>query len=303
MTGDAKLYRGVHAVLYALFDENERLDHGAMAAQVDYCIAAGCHGITVLGLATEVLKLSFDERMALLRGVGRALDGRLPLSVTIAGNSVAEQAALAQAAADAGADWLILQPPMVGSYGADIYLDIFARVAAATPLPVAVQNAPQYLGRGLSGEDLARLRSRVGNLRAVKAEDAALGIRRIIEIAGAELQVLGGRGGLEMTDCLRAGCNGFVLAPDIAPVAARIFDLWDSGREDAAERLYADALPAATFVMQSLEHLITYGKRIFAENAGLPVHDRAPCLPPTPFGLDMAGRWAASLRELSHRAA
>lgn len=298
MGGDGGLYRGVHAVLYAMFDANERIDHGAMAAQVDYCVDAGCHGITVLGLATEVLKLSFDERLALLRGVGRALDGRLPLSVTVAGNSVAEQAALAQAAADAGAAWLILQPPMVGSYGADVYLDMFARVAASTPLPVAVQNAPQYLGRALSGEDLARLCARVGNLRAVKAEDAALGIRRIIEIAGGGLHILGGRGGLEMTDCLRAGCNGFVLAPDIAPVAARIFDLWQAGQITRADRLYADALPAATFVMQSLEHLVTYGKRIFAENAGLIVHDRAPCLPPTTAGLDMAGRWAAALREL-----
>ena len=95
MTDQAKNYRGVHAVLYALFDAQERVDAGAMAAQVDYCVAQGCHGITVLGLATEVLKLGFDERAAMVATVGRALDGRLPFSVTVAGNSVAEQTALA----------------------------------------------------------------------------------------------------------------------------------------------------------------------------------------------------------------
>lgn len=295
----ADLYRGVHAVLYALFDQSEAIDHAAMAEQVGYCLDQGCHGITVLGLATEVLKLSFDERVALIRTVGGALDGRRPFSVTIAGNSVAEQVALAQRAADAGADWLILQPPMVGSYGADVYLDIFARVAAATPLPVAVQNAPQYLGRGLSAEDLKALRARCPNLAAVKGEDAALGIRRIVDIAGGELQVLGGRGGLEMTDSLRAGCKGFVLAPDIAPVAVRILNLWDAGHISEAEALYARALPAATFVMQSLEHLITYGKRIFAARAGgMSIHDRAPCLAPTPFGLAAAERWADWLARL-----
>lgn len=299
MADDLRNYRGVHAVLYALFDDSERVDHGAMAAQVDYCVAQGCHGITVLGLATEVLKLGFDERVALAQGVGRALDGRLPLSVTIAGNSVAEQVAMARAAADAGADWLILQPPMVGSYGADVYLDIFARVADATPLPVAVQNAPQYLGRALSAEDLTRLKSRCPNLAAVKGEDAALGIRRIVEVAGRDLHILGGRGGLEMTDSLRAGCKGFVLAPDVAPVAARIFDLWESGQTDKAEAFYAQTLPAATFVMQSLEHLITYGKRIFGANAGIAIHDRAPCLTPTPFGLETADRWTAHLRALA----
>ena len=298
MTDQAKNYRGVHAVLYALFDAQERVDAGAMAAQVDYCVAQGCHGITVLGLATEVLKLGFDERAAMVATVGRALDGRLPFSVTVAGNSVAEQAALAARAADAGADWLILQPPMVGAYGADVYLDYFARVAAATSLPVAVQNAPQYLGRALSGEDLKRLRERCPNLAAVKGEDAALGIRRIVEIAGDQLHILGGRGGLEMTDCLRVGCEGFVLAPDIAPVAARIFDQWQAGDHAGAEALYARALPPVTFAMQSLENLITYGKRMFAANAGLAVHDRAPCLPATPFGVEMADRWAAVLRDL-----
>lgn len=290
---------GIHAVLYALFDQTEALDHGAMSAQVEYCIANGCHGITVLGLATEVLKLTFEERTGLIATVGRANAGRLPLSVTIAGNSVAEQTSLAAHAADAGADWLILQPPMVGTYGADVYLDFFARVARATTLPVAVQNAPQYLGRALSGEDLVRLSAQCPNLAAVKGEDTALGTRRIIDIAGARLKVLGGRGGLEMTDCLSAGCSGFVLAPDIAPVAARIFDHWQAGRTAKADALYAEMLPAVTFVMQSLEHLITYGKRIFATQSGMTVHDRQPCLPTTEFGLATAERWARRLAELN----
>ncbi|MFZ5674858.1 MAG: dihydrodipicolinate synthase family protein [Pseudomonadota bacterium] len=296
MTRD--LHAGIHAVLYALFDQSEAIDHGAMAAEVDYCVAQGCHGITVLGLATEVLKLTFEERAGLIATVGRANAGRLPFSVTIAGNSVAEQIALSRHAANAGADWLILQPPMVGSYGADIYLDFFTRVARATTLPVAVQNAPQYLGRALSGEDLVRLSTQCPNLAAVKSEDAALGIRRIIDIAGGKLAVLGGRGGLEMTDCLRAGCSGFVLAPDIAPVAARIYDHWKAGRTAEADALYAATLPAATFVMQSLEHLVTYGKRIFAIQAGMAVHDRQPCQPPTEFGLVTAERWARRLAEL-----
>jgi 4-hydroxy-tetrahydrodipicolinate synthase len=292
------LHGGVHAVLFAIFDAQEGLDHGAMKAQVDYCVETGCHGITVLGLATEVLKLTFAERCALVETTARANDGRLPLSVTIAGNSVAEQMALAARAQAAGADWLILQPPMAGSYGADVYLDFFARVARSTVLPVAVQNAPQFLGRGLSGEDLVRLKERAPNLAAVKAEEAALGLARIIEIAGESLAVVGGRGGLEMTDALRIGCQGFVLAPDIAPVAAHIFNLWQTGRSKEAEAVYAAALPAATFAMQSLEHLVTYGKRIFGLNAGIAIHDRAPCLPVQPIGLSIAGQWAETLLRL-----
>ena len=71
------LFGGVHAVLYALFQSDEALDLSAMAAQVNYCVQAGCHGITVLGLATEVLKLTFVERKALIACVGAANAGRL----------------------------------------------------------------------------------------------------------------------------------------------------------------------------------------------------------------------------------
>ena len=212
---------------------------------------------------------------------------------------MAEQIELARFAHDHGANWLILQPPMVGSYGADVYLDFFERVAQATPLPVAVQNASQYLGRSLSGEDLARLRQRCSNFIGVKSEDSAIAVQRIIALAGPGMHILGGRGGLEMTDSLRAGCVGFVLAPDIAPVAAQIFTHWQAGRTEAAETLYANAAPAITFVMQSLEHLITYGKRIYAAHAGLAVHDRAPCLAPSDFGLALTGRWARHLAKLS----
>ncbi|MBO6538375.1 MAG: dihydrodipicolinate synthase family protein [Rhizobiaceae bacterium] len=301
VSGDAKsgnMFAGIHAVLYAMFDADEALDMAAHEAQVEYCIAQGCHGITVLGLATEVLKLSGAEREALVAATGQAIGGRVPYSVTIAGNSVGEQVALARAACEAGADWLILQPPMVGNYGADTYLDFFERVASAVDRPVALQNAPQYLGRALSGDDIARLRERCPNVVAVKSEDAALGIRRIVELAGEGMHILGGRGGLEMTDSLRSGCEGLVLAPDIAPVAVRIFELWQDGNQAEAEALYAQATPAITFSMQSLEHLITYGKRIFAAHADLAVHDRAPYLGPSEFGLAMTARWAAHLASL-----
>jgi 4-hydroxy-tetrahydrodipicolinate synthase len=289
---------GVHAVLYAMFAPDETLDHEAMARQVDYCIKTGCHGITVLGLATEVSKLTLKERMALVETVGGANEGRRPFSVTVAGNSLAEQAELAAFAAANGADWLILQPPMVGNYGPNVYLDFFERACHTTDLPVAVQNAPQYLGRALSGEDIARLRKRCPNFVAVKSEDSTINVERIIRLAGDGMVVLGGRGGLEMTDNLRLGCQGFVLAPDIAPVAARIFDLWQAGNTDEAEQLYRKSLPAITFVMQSLEHLITYGKRIFATHASLDVHDRAPFQAPTEFGVDSANQWAEQLSQL-----
>lgn len=292
------LFTGIHAVLYALFCKDETLDMQSMATQVEYCIAAGCHGITVLGLATEVQKLTYDEKVALIVDVSKTNRGRVPLSVTISGNSVAEQIELAQVAQANAADWLILQPPMVGNYGADVYLDFFARVAGAVSLPIAIQNAPQYLGRALSGEDISRLRARCANVVCVKSEESALGVQRIIDLTGDTMHIMGGRGGLEMTDSLRAGCRGFVYAPDIVPVAVKVYEAWNRGDTEQAEALYTQAVPAITFVMQSLEQFITYGKRVFALQAGLTVYDRAPVQAPNEFGLAMTTRWATHLSGL-----
>ena len=48
--------------------------------------------------------------------------------------------------------------------------------------------------------------------------------------------------------------------------------------------------------MQSIETFLCYGKRVTARRLGLPeVHDRPPALPPTPFGLESATRYAAAL--------
>jgi 4-hydroxy-tetrahydrodipicolinate synthase len=69
--------------------------------------------------------------------------------------------------------------------------------------------------------------------------------------------------------------------------------------EAEAERLYREILPLLTFAMQSLEGLLTYGKRITATRLGFDVvHDRPPALPPTDFGLACVARYAAPLGRL-----
>lgn len=286
--------RGIHAILYAFFDEQERLDRAAMRRQVEICLESGVAGIAALGLATEVAKLSFDERRTVMQWVSEDVGGRLPLGFTILGQSVEEQIALVREAEAAKADWVILQPPMVGSYGADEYIAFFSRIMAATDLPVAIQNAPQYLGRGLDANDIALLMDRHPNMTLIKAEDSAVGIERLIARTEGKIDVFNGRGGLELIDNLRAGASGFLLAPDNVDHAVEAMRLYDAG-DPAADARYAAMVPAIVFVMQSLETLICYGKRLFAARAGLTVHDRGPALRPTEFGLSLVGQHAKAL--------
>jgi 2-keto-3-deoxy-L-arabinonate dehydratase len=288
--------RGVHAILYAFFDEHEALDRSAMKRQTEVCLDAGVSGIAALGLATEVAKFSFVERCMVMDWVSSDNAGRVPLGFTIYGQSVAEQIAMVRHAEKNKADWIILQPPQVGSYGADEYLNFFGRVMNATALPVAIQNAPQYLGRGLSDDDISRLRERHTNFKLIKSESSAADAKKLVAMAGPDFKVFNGRGGLELPACIAAGCEGFLLAPDLVDISSKVMRLHDAGDIEGAEKLFNGISPAITYVMSSIEHFICYGKRLFALRAGLPVvHDRAPALRPTQEGLKIIQGFADDL--------
>jgi len=277
--------RGIHAMLYAFFDTDENLHRTAMRRQVEICIESGVVGVAALGLATEVAKLSFDERKIVMNWVAADVGAKVPLGFTIYGQSVAEQIEMVRHAEQLKADWLILQPPQVGSYAAEEYLNFFGRVMDATALPVAIQNAPQYLGRGLADEDIQRLRQRHRNFQLIKSESNAGDAKRLVTLVGPHFKVFNGRGGIELLECIAAGCDGFLLAPEMVDFNARVMQLHDAGKIEEAAKLYEEILPAVTFIMSTIENFICYGKRLFAARAGLIVHDRAPALRPTPDGL------------------
>ena len=290
-----KSLTGIHAVIYALFEANGTLNQSAMRAQVQLMLDEGVDGITVLGLATEVSKLTPNEQRDVIKWAAEEINSRVPLSVTITGNNVETQRDLASFAIDHGADWLILQPPAVGSFSGDVYLDFFSDVASGFEVPFAIQNAPQYLGRSLTSTDIEKLTDKCPQFSLIKAEVSAIELANFIKVMGDKLTILNGRGALEITDCLRAGVDGFVLAPDVIDFSKKIFDLWQAGEHKLAEEMYQKVLPVIVFIMQSIEHLICYGKRIYGQRIGMTIYDRSPALAPTDFGLESVAYWSKYL--------
>lgn len=288
-------FPGIHAIAFALFDAHERLDRAAMRKQAEISLELDVQGMAALGLATEVSKLNFGERCTVMEWMAEDVAGKKPLAFTIFGSSVAEQVDLVKVAETNGADWVILQPPMVGHFGAAEYIRFFGRVADATSLPVAIQNAPAYMGRGLSAEDIRELTQRHPNISLIKGEGSVVEIERLISVTEGRLPILNGRGGLELIDNFRAGCSGMILAPDTIDYALRAYARYREGDEAGAEAAYREVLPAITFIMQSIETLLCYGKRIFGARAGIPIHDRGPALRPTEFGLKLVERYAKEL--------
>ncbi|MGH8677955.1 MAG: dihydrodipicolinate synthase family protein [Burkholderiales bacterium] len=290
---------GIYPMLYAFFRADGSLDRAATRRQVEACVANAAHGVAVLGLASEVTKLSEAERYQLLEWVAHDLDRRLPLAVTVFGDTVDKHVQFARHAHANGAAWVVLQPPRIPGAGDTELVPFFARVMDQLDMTVAIQNAPEYIGIGLSTQGICTLADEHPNFTVLKGEGPVLAVKQIIDQTQGKLAVFNGRGGLELTDNLRAGCAGMIPATDFFDRQARVFDLMREGKESEAERLYAEVLPGIVFVMQSVEHLVCYGKRVAARRLGFDrVFDRQPAIAPDEFALQCARRYADALGPL-----
>ena len=291
-------FHGIYPILYAFFEAGGALDVQAMRRQIRACTASPSHGVAALGLATEVNKLSQTEKRQIIELLAAEAAGKRDIAITVSGDTVDEQVALAEFAAQHGAQWLVLQPPRDRSQPEAFYFDFFAEVMARTGLPCAIQNAPEYLGVGLTPQSIARLAQLRANFILLKGEGPAVTMHEVIA-QNPGMAVFNGRGGLELLDNLRAGCAGMIIGVDSFDWQARIFNAYQAGDVAQAQQLYATILPGIVFMMQSLDHLVCYGKRIAAVRLGMgKVHDRAPVLVASAFGEQCVARFASVLGPL-----
>ena len=269
MTTTKTGFSGLYPMTLAFFDADDRLDLAAMRREIEAIAAHRPDGIAVLGLATEVNKLSLAERHQVLECVAGALDGAMPLSVTVAENSVDGQIAFARAAVDAGASWVILQPPPVKDVPELVLQRFFGRVADRIDVPVGIQNAPMYLGIGLSSEGLVSLNRQHPNIAILKTEDSPLEIARTVDETGGAYDVFAGRGGLEMPELMRAGCVGCIPGVEVCDRLIRVSRLLREGDGAAAQAVYREAEPVIIFLEQSINHFVTFSRELTARRLGL----------------------------------
>ncbi len=295
-------FHGIYPMIYAFFGPDGRLDRAAMKRQIEASVASGVHGVAILGIVTEFNKLDVNERRQVIEWTAEDLAGRLPLAVTVNEMSVHGQIEIAKLAAEVKADWIILQPPTIRNVPEPELVSFFGKVADASRLPVAIQNNPVNLDIVLSAAALKTLNRNHGNVSLLKGEGPIDYVRRLIEDTDGVFTVFNGRGGMELPSSLRLGCAGLIPAPEVSDVLARIYDLFRRGDNDSiaeAERLHAGLLPLLTYVMASPEHMLCYGKRLYARRIGVEeVHPRHPCVMPHPFGQAIVERYSAALPPL-----
>jgi dihydrodipicolinate synthase/N-acetylneuraminate lyase len=267
--------KGVHAAIVTHFDSDLSVDHEAVTADVARLVDEGIHGIIPNGTVGEGGSLSRDERRAVLETAVAASDGRVPVCAGISAPTAEQSAQYGRDAQAAGADGVMLLPPLL--YRADVreLVEFFATVARATDLPLMVYNSPESSGYDVVPATLERVAREVPSITAFK--ETSGDARRIAELLDrcpdADIMVGGDDWALEG---LCAGAAGWVSGvADVLPAqCVRLWELCSAGDLTAAREVYADLLPLAHLDMTP--KLVQYFKAALDE-LGLA---GGPCRPP-----------------------
>ena len=290
---------GIYPMLYAFFDDRGVLRQDPFRLQVDAALGTQAAGVAILGLGTEVSKLTFDERIEVLEVVAKRIDGRKPLLATVYGDTITEQIEFSKRAIQSGASALMLQPPSQKMDDAKL-VGFFSKIISAVDCPVGIQNAPEFLGFGLSNESLIALANDHENFTIAKLECNAVNLESVASDLGDSVMLFNGRCGLELPDNLRAGACGLIPAIDTVDKTSEIFAEFTSGNEELADKLYADLLPVLCFIMQGIPHFLTYGKMLAAARLGIELGgSREHSLPATDFGTACIRRFLKHLGPLN----
>jgi 4-hydroxy-tetrahydrodipicolinate synthase len=238
-------WQGVIPAITTPFRPDLSVDADLLRRQVEAVVAAGCTGIVALGSLGEGGSLTPDEKKAVLRLCREALAGRVSLVAGVAAMTTAEAVRLAELAADASGDGLMVLPPYVYRGDWRETEAHFKAVIEATPLPCMLYNNPISYGTDVRPEQLRDLAAALPNLQAVKESSAD--VRRVTAIralCGDRLAIFVGVDDL-IEEGIQAGAVGWIagLADALPEESVRLFDLARAGRLAEAQELYQWFLP------------------------------------------------------------
>lgn len=271
-------WKGVYPAACTQFKADQSLDVPATLEHLDAMIAAGIHGLVMLGTVGENCSLEYGEKLDVLRATVAHVAGRVPVLTGVAEYTTALGCRFAADAAKAGVDGLMVLPAMV--YPSDPRETVvhFQTVARSTPLPVMLYNNPVSYKVDVQPETFKQL---VGERNIVAIKESSEDPRRITDIrnaVGDRFTLFCGVDDLVMESYI-VGAQGWVSGlVNAFPAENRLlWDLLETGRFAEARKVYAWYSPLLH--LDTDPKLVQYIKLAAAECGYGTELTRAPRLP------------------------
>src|SRR5690242_15581098 len=135
-------WRGVFPAVCTQFHDDYSLNIPATLSHIDAMLAAGVHGLVMMGSVGENTTLELNEKKELLKATVAHVRKRVPVLTGVAEYTTAGACRWAADAASLGADGLMVLPPMVYKSDDRETIAHFRAVARASDLPIMVYNNP-----------------------------------------------------------------------------------------------------------------------------------------------------------------
>ncbi len=248
-------WQGVFPAATTQFKGDGSLDLAATLAHLDAMVAAGVHGLIMLGTVGENCSLEPEEKLDVIRAVVDRFRGRMPILSGVAEYTTAGACRFASAARAIGVDGLMVLPAMVYKSDPRETIAHYRAVAAASDAPIMVYNNPVSYKVDITPAMFDQL-AEVPTLVAIK--ESSEDVRRITDLkntCGERYVIFSGVDDLVL-ESLLLGATGWVSGlVNAFPAENRL--LWDL----ATEGRWAEALEVYRWYMPLL-HLDTHVKLV-----------------------------------------
>jgi dihydrodipicolinate synthase/N-acetylneuraminate lyase len=246
----SQVLAGILPVLPTPFTPEGEVDLALMPAIVKFAIKSGVHGVVFPGFASEVEHLTDVERQALLALVVESVAGAIPIVAGASAGTADEAIAHAQAAAELGVNWVMIQPPTSIGTTAQELIPFFKSITKQLPdVRIVLQNAPLPRGSNLSPQSLLDLVKAIPQIAYIKEETLPAGPAISMLVAQSPqhlLGVIGGGGARYILDEYERGACAAMPAIELADLHVELDIAWRSGDKVKARDFYIRTLPLLT---------------------------------------------------------
>jgi dihydrodipicolinate synthase/N-acetylneuraminate lyase len=294
-----KRLQGALPIVHTPFTESGDIDIITLRREIDWAYAQGADGLGT-GMVSELLRLTYDERIALTHHIAEMSAGRGAVFAGVGAESTKQALIYAQAAEKAGCDAVMAVPPVTTGLPDDQLVDYFRALADGISLPVIVQDASGYVGKAIPLRVYVQLLERYGEEKIVfKPEAAPIGpnLSALRDATGGRARIFEGSGGILLVDSYRRGIAGTMPGMELLDGIVALWKALGRGDEEAIYRVYYPICAIVALQLQAgLDGFLAIEKDLLVKRGLFPSSRRR-----TPYAWDLDAETAAEVDRLFAR--
>ncbi|MBM3994962.1 MAG: dihydrodipicolinate synthase family protein [Planctomycetes bacterium] len=244
---------GVLPIVHTPFTDSDEIDVATLQREIDWAYAQGADGLGT-GMVSELLRLTYEERIALTHHIAQMSAGRGAVFAGVGAESTKQAIVYARAAEKAGCDAVMAVPPVMTASLTTHVVDYYCAIADAISLPVIVQDASGYVGKSIPISVYVQLLERFGPEKIVfKPEASPIGpnLSALRDATGGKARIFEGSGGILLVDSYRRGIAGTMPGMELLDAIVALWKALERGDDEAVYRIYYPICAIVALQMQA----------------------------------------------------